>query len=177
MSAKNYVKAMTGEHGKGSTGTVKGKAAGAANMKELQDAALKDIQKVYEADGQSAALKLAYLKYPMLGVTTFCMGCECETLFIADTCCLCGGAMPKDSTVKPTSYREFYIKFVADDDYIHFAKFMHPSKTEKQLEKDWEKSVAQAKKKGIDWNHSDALLLMADKGWKHEGINTVTLEY
>ena len=85
--------------------------------------------------------------------------------------------MPKDSTVKPTSYREFYIKFVADDDYIHFAKFMHPSKTEKQLEKDWEKSVAQAKKKGIDWNHSDALLLMADKGWKHEGINTVQLDY
>ena len=176
MAAKNYVKAMKGEHGKGTAGTVSSKAAGAKNIKELQDAALKDIQKRYEADGPSAALKLAYLKYPMLGVTTFCCGCETDTLFIADQCCLCGGAMPKDSTVKSASFREYFIKFETDD-YTHFAKFSHATKTEKQLEADWEKSVAQAKKKGFDWNHSDALAYMADKGWKHEGINTVTLEY
>lgn len=174
---KNYIKAMKGEHGKGSTGSVSGKTAGALNMKEMQEAALKDIQKRYEADGQSAALKLAYLKYPMLGVTTFCCGCETDTLFIADQCCCCGGAMPKDSTIKSVSFREYYIKFVADDDYTHFAKFSHPTKTQKQLEADWDKSVKQAQKKAVDWNHSDALLNMADKGWKHEGIDTVQLDY
>lgn len=139
-------------------------------LKALQDAAIKDIQKTYEADGQSEALRRAYKFYGHLGTTGYCNGCECETLFIDDQCCVCGGVMPKP----PKGY---YIKFVADDDYIHFAKFIHATKTQKQLEKDWEKSVAQAKKKGFDWNHSDALLLMADKGWKHEGINTVTLEY
>ena len=140
-------------------------------------AALKDIQKVYEADGQTSALKLAYLKYSMLGVTTFCCGCETDTLFIADQCCICGGAMPKDSTVKSTSYREYYIKFVADDDYVHFAKLSHPTKTQKQLEADWDESVKQAKRKAVDWSHNDALLNMNDKGWKHEPLNTVQLDY
>lgn len=170
MSAKNYIKAAKGEQGKGTTDTVEGKAAGALNIKELQEAALKDIQKRYEQDGQSAAIKLAYLKYPMLGVTTFCMGCECETLFIDDQCCLCGGAMPKPP-------KEYFIKFVADDDYTHFAKLSHATKTEKQLEADWDKAVKKAKKKGFDWNHSDALLEMQDMGWKHEPLNTVQLDY
>lgn len=170
MSAKNYVKAMKGEHGKGTTGTVSSKAAGAQNIKELQEAALKDIQRLYDADGQTPALKLAYAKYEMLGESHFCDGCETYTLFIADQCCICGGFLPKPA-------KEYYIKFVADDGYTHFAKLSHAAKTEKQLEKDWEKSVAQAKKKGIDWSHSDALSLMADKGWKHEGLNTVQLDY
>lgn len=146
-------------------------------MNEKKEA-LKDIQNRYEADGQTSALKLAYLKYSMLGVTTFCCGCETDTLFIADQCCLCGGAMPKDSTVKSTSYREYYIKFVADDGYTHFAKFSHPTKTQKQLEEDWSLSIRQAiKARKMEWQHNDILLNMKNKGWKHEALNTVQLDY
>ena len=145
-------------------------------LKAQQEAALKDIQKTYEADGQSEALRRAYKFYGHLGTTGYCRGCETDTLFIADQCCLCGGAMPKDSTVKSVSYREYYIKFETDD-YTHFAKLSHATKTERQLEADWDKAVKKAKKKGFDWNHSDALLEMQDMGWKHEPLNTVQLDY
>jgi hypothetical protein len=146
------------------------------DLKEQKEAALKDIQKRYEADGQSAAVKLSYLKYGALGETSFCCGCETDTLFILDQCSVCGGALPKDSTVKPTAVREFFIKFVADDDYTHFAKLSHATKDAKQLDKDWDKSVKQAKKK-FDWGHNDVLILMQDKGWKHEIVDTVQLDY
>jgi hypothetical protein len=171
MSGKNYIKAMKGEHGKGTTGSVRSKAAGALNIKELQEAALKDIQKRYEADGPSAAIKLSYLKYSALGETHFCCGCETDTLFIAKQCSVCGGALPQKA-------KEFYIKFVADDDFAHFAKFSSTTKdTVKQLEKDWDKSLKQAKKARIDWCHNDVLNLMQDKGWKHEAIGAVQLDY
>lgn len=79
-------------------------------LEAQQEAALKDIQKTYEADGQSEALRRAYKFYGHLGTSGYCNGCECETLFIDDQCCVCGGAMPKedDSAGKYTvlSYSE-----------------------------------------------------------------------
>lgn len=144
---------------------------GAKGLKELRAAAIKDIQKRYEADGQTEALRLAYKKYGAMGTTHLCTGCECESLFIDDQCVVCGGVLPKPP-------KEYYIKFVADDGYVHFAKLVHATKTQKQLESDWDKSIKQAKQlRGIEWNHSDALVFMKAKGWKHEGINTVQLDY
>ena len=67
----------------------------AKSVKEIQEAAIKDIQKTYEADGQTEALRRAYKFYGGLGTTGYCNGCECETLFIADQCCVCGGGAPK----------------------------------------------------------------------------------
>lgn len=79
-------------------------------LKAQQEAALKDIQKTYEADGQSEALRRAYKFYGHLGTSWYCNGCECETLFIDDQCCVCGGGAPKedDSAGKYTvlSYSE-----------------------------------------------------------------------
>lgn len=138
-------------------------------MNEKKEA-LKDIQKRYEDDGQSEALRLAYKRYSHLGETHHCCGCETDTLFIDKQCCVCGGVLPEPP-------KEYYIKFVADDDYTHFAKLSHPTKTQKQLEEDWSLSVKQAKKRGIDWSHNDALALMGHKGWKHEALNTIQLDY
>lgn len=67
-------------------------------LKAQQEAAIKDIQKTYEADGQSEALRRAYKFYSHLGTTGYCNGCECETLFIDDQCCVCGGGAPKEES-------------------------------------------------------------------------------
>jgi hypothetical protein len=63
-----------------------------------ETAALKKIQGVYEQDGQSDALRLAYKCFSHLGVSQFCCGCESETLFIDNQCCVCGGAVPARET-------------------------------------------------------------------------------
>lgn len=169
MSAKNYIKATKGEHGKGKQGTATRTPEEILDL--AKDAALQDIQKRYEADGQGEALRLAYKKYGEFGETHFCCGCETETLFIKDQCCVCGGVLPKPA-------KEFYIKFVADDGYTHFAKFTHATKTEKQLRKDWLLSLTQAiKERKVEWQHADVLYNMQSKGWKHEAVNTVQLDY
>jgi len=133
--------------------------------------ALKDIQNRYEADGQSEALRLAYKRYSHLGETHQCCGCETDTLFIDKQCCVCGGVLPEPP-------KEYYIKFVADDGYTHFAKFSHPTKTQEQLEEDWSLSLQQAiKERTIEWQHTDVLLNMKDMGWKHEALETIQLNY
>ena len=139
-------------------------------MNEKKEA-LKDIQKRYEADGQSEALRLAYKKYGHLGETHHCCGCETDTLFIDKQCCVCGGVLPEPP-------KEYYIKFVADDGYTHFAKFSHSTKTQKQLEEDWSLSIREAiKARKMEWQHNDILLNMKNKGWRHEALNTVQLDY
>ena len=94
-----------------------------------------------------------------------------DTLFIDKQCCVCGGVLPKPP-------KKYLIKFVADDGYTHFAKFSHPTKTQKQLEKDWSLSLRQAiKERKMEWQHNDILLNMKNKGWDHEALETIQLDY
>jgi hypothetical protein len=144
-----------------------------ATMKEKKEA-LKKIKAVYENDGQTDALRLAYKSFGHLGETHFCCGCETDTLYILDTCCVCGAGIAK---VKEEP-KPMYVRLMADDGHTHFAVVSHPKKNGLQMEKDWNTCVTQANKARCDWSFDDDLVpRMKDKGWSFEGIPTVTLHY
>ena len=72
----------------------------------------------------------------------------------------------------------YFIQFKAANGFTHFAKLSHASKSEEQLQQDWAESLEEAKlENGIEWQHLDAVVLMTWKGWTHEELSTVRLDY
>jgi hypothetical protein len=71
------------------------------NMSIEKNAAREDIQRLYRQDGQTPALKLAFLKYGHMGSEEYCCGCETGTLFIEGNCCLCNAPSVTEKEVPP----------------------------------------------------------------------------